>query len=357
VLTGGNGRPNGEGQVDYYEFNVGNHVKNITANVSLTNDINDPVGSYLISPDGDTLGYGQNSLNGTQGASLTANTLNPAPGLWTLVIDFAEPVVGDEVSQPFTGNIEFNEVNASAAGLPDHAGTKLAAGTPVTVPVTITNNGSAPEDVFTDARLNSTTSLALAPLDQATGLALPLTGNPPFWLVPTETSSVSTTSTASLPIMFDFGSNVGDPDLASSSPGPGPLCSTTATGSYSPTGGRVSAGIWYAFPTECGPYPGPAPAGTVSSSMTVETKEFDSAVTSPTGDVWLVSINPAAAFSPVVVNPGETVTVDVTITPAGASGTVVSGTLYVDNFTADVPPYGQQTGNELAAIPYTYTIK
>jgi hypothetical protein len=91
--------------------------------------------------------------------------------------------------------------------------------------------------------------------------------------------------------------------------------------------------------------------------MTVETKEFDSAVTSPTGDVWLVSINPAAAFSPVVVNPGETVTVDVTITPSGASGTVVSGTLYVDNFTGDVPPYGQQTGNELAAIPYTYTIK
>lgn len=48
-----------------------------------------------------------------------------------------------------------------------------------------------------------------------------------------------------------------------------------------------------------------------------------------------------------------------TITPSGASGTVVKGTLYVDDFASDVPPpaYGQFTGDELAAFPYNYTIK
>jgi hypothetical protein len=34
----------------------------------------------------------------------------------------------------------------------------------------------------------------------------------------------------------------------------------------------------------------------------------------------------------------------------------VSGTLYVDDLTYGVPPYGQVSGDELAAIPYSYTI-
>ncbi len=36
---------------------------------------------------------------------------------------------------------------------------------------------------------------------------------------------------------------------------------------------------------------------------------------------------------------------------------MVSGDLYVDDFVGDILPYGQEAGDELAAIPYTYTIK
>ncbi len=110
VLTGGNGRPNGEGQQQYYEFNVPAGVRDISADVSIANDPTDPIGAYLISPDGDTLGYGQNSLNGTSLTALTANAVNPAPGTWTLVVDFSEPVVGNEISEPYTGDIRFNAV-------------------------------------------------------------------------------------------------------------------------------------------------------------------------------------------------------------------------------------------------------
>ena len=93
--------------------------------------------------------------------------------------------------------------------------------------------------------------------------------------------------------------------------------------------------------------------------MTMETtsKAFDPTVTSSTGDIWLASVNPAATFSPLVINPGQTATIEVTITPSGTSGTVVSGVLYIDNFLTDVPPYGQESGNELYAVPYEYTIK
>jgi hypothetical protein len=357
TLTGGNGRAPGQGQDEFYEFHVGAGVKDITANVSLANDASDPVAEYLVSPDGDTLGFGQNSTNGTQTLSLTAYTLNPVPGTWTLIVAFTEPTAGNEISEPYTGNVVFNDVSASAAGLPDSTSTKLAAGTPVTVPVTITNKGAAPEEFFVDPRLNQTASITLAGQDQITGVSLPLTGAEPDWFVPTEASSASSTSTASLPIMFDWGPFQGDPDLSSHNPGAGPLCATTESASYSPPGGTIQNGFWGAAPTECGPYPGPAPAGTVSSSMTVQAKQFDTSVTSSTGDVELAAINPAATFAPVVINPGQTATIDVTITPSGASGTQVHGTLYVDDLLTAIPPYEQIATDELAGLPYAYTIK
>jgi hypothetical protein len=356
TLTGGNGRAPGEGQDEFYEFGVGAGVKNITANVSLTNDAAEPVAEYLVSPDGDALGFAQNNTDNTQTLSATAYTLNPVPGTWTLIVAFTEPTVGNEISQPYTGSVVFNKVRVSAAGLPDSASTTLKAGKPVTVPVTIKNNGAAPEDFFIDPRLNQSVSLTLAGQDQISGLGLPLTGNEPDWFVPTEASSASTVSTATLPIMFDWGPFQGDPDLSSHNLGAGPLCASTEIASYSPPGGTIGNGFWGAAPTECGPYPAPAPTGSVSSAMFVVAKQFDTSVTSTTGDIELESVGPISSFTPVLINPGQSATVKVTITPSAAAGTVVSGTLYVDDFLSSIPPYGQIASDELAGIPYTYTV-
>jgi hypothetical protein len=356
VLTGGNGRPRGEGQVNYYEFNVPPAVHDITANVSLANDAGDPVGAYLVSPDGDALGYGQNSLNGTSGRSLTAYTLNPVSGMWTLIVDFAEPIVGNEVSQPYTGTIKFDNVMVHATGLPDSLGTNLAAGTPVAVPVTITNNGAAPEDFFVDSRLSTSTTLALAAQFGTSDIvSLPATSIS-AWLVPTQTSSVSVTDGSTVPTMFDARPIAGDPDLASSGSGAGPLCSHSPSVSYTPSGGTVASGIWLALPAECGPYPSPASAGVATMNATATAKAFDSTVTSDTGDLWLAVTNPSATFSPIIIQPGHTAIVNVVITPSGSKGTHVTGTIYVDDFISGVPPYEQGGGDELAALPYAYTI-
>ena len=358
TLTGGNGRPNGEGQINYYEFNVPKGTSNITANVSLSNDPQDPVGAYLVGPDGNALGFGQNSLGNTDNKSLTAYTLNPAAGTWTLVVDFAEPVAGNELSQPFSGNIKLNNVSVSAAGLPNKQSVKLAAGTPVTVPVTITNNGAAPEAFFVDARLNSVGSVTLAnlaPPDTSAGYALPLVGNAgPEWLVPTQTSGVKVTAAATLPIIFDYSPGQGNPDLVGA-----PGANNTAVGSYTPAGGLVQQGLWFAEPSEIGPYAAPAAAGLVNSDMIVNTKAFDTAVTTASGDLWVASVDPSvfSTFNPVVINPGQSAVINVTITPAGAPGTVVSGNLYINDLVGSVPPYGETTGDELAALPYTYTIE
>jgi hypothetical protein len=350
VLNGGNGRPNGEGQQDYYEFNVPHNVKDITANVSLANDANDPVGAYLIDPNGDLAGYGQNSINGTRGLSLTAYAANPIKGTWTLIIDFAEPVVGDEISQQFTGDISLNNVSVSVPRLPKGTHTKLTAGQPKTFAVTIKNNGQQAEDFFLDPRLSTSQTSTLAPFSQASGLALPLVVGSPQWFMPTEASSVSVSAAASLPVEFDFGANQGDPDLPSN-------IGTSASGSYTAPAGSLNNGFWFATPSEIGPYPSGAPAGTVSMSMSATFKAYDTTVGSSTGDLELAAVNPATTFSPVVINPGQSATVNVTITPSGSSGTVVQGTLYVDDFLTGVPPYGQQGADELRGIPYAYEIK
>ena len=94
--------------------------------------------------------------------------------------------------------------------------------------------------------------------------------------------------------------------------------------------------------------------------MYVTTAPFDTSVSSPTGDLWPAATNPAAleSLAPVVVGPGQTKTIPVTITPTGASGTQVSGTLYVDDYSdALLGQFYEPTGSQVAAIPYSYTIK
>ena len=59
-----------------------------------------------------------------------------------------------------------------------------------------------------------------------------------------------------------------------------------------------------------------------------------------------------------VVQPGQSATIPVTITPSGASGTTVKGRLYIDDtnlflFAAFVAP----NGNQVTSVPYEYTVK
>jgi hypothetical protein len=94
-------------------------------------------------------------------------------------------------------------------------------------------------------------------------------------------------------------------------------------------------------------------------TLTATTKAFDPAVTTDGGDLWTSAFDLSVlnTFNPVIINPGQTAVINVTIVPAGPSGTVVSGNLYINDFIGGVPPYGETAGDELAALPYTYTIQ
>ena len=124
-----------------------------------------------------------------------------------------------------------------------------------------------------------------------------------------------------------------------------------------PAGGLVQPGNWIAGRDQFGPYPHGAPAASVTMAMMARTQAFDPAVSASTGDLWLQSIDPVAPFEALVVPPGRSGVIKVTIRPRGAPGTVVRGDLYVDDFVSSIPPYDQTAADEVVAIPYAYTIR
>jgi hypothetical protein len=369
VLTGGNGRAPGEGQVAAYTFTVPSNLPvllhDLDVDVVLANDPDNEVSGYLVAPGGETMGYGSSYLTTGFNSSgvpvesperqLSLYTSNPIPGVWTLIIDFTSPVPGNELADPFTGQIRFNAVSFSRGALPDSPSVSLDRGKAVTYKITVHNTGAAPEDIFLDPRLTSLEPYLLQPQNQVSGVTLPIpsTVNPPEWLVPTMTHSVSASASSLVPVMFDFSPSPGDPDEASSS-------GLTANASY-PFGSAltpVTQGLWFTVPSEVGPYPaGGATAATVTTSMSAVTQQFDTSATPATGDFWRFAVAPLAAsasYNLFIVNPGQTRAISLTVKPAASSGTVVSGILYIDDF---VDSLQFLSGSQLEAIPYSYTVK
>jgi hypothetical protein len=97
--------------------------------------------------------------------------------------------------------------------------------------------------------------------------------------------------------------------------------------------------------------------------MSATTAAFDPTVTSTTGDLWLASTDPSAPLRAVVVGPGKSVELPITITPSGPAGNTVSGTLYVDDLSPSDAQVTQDSevgiateASDVAALSYAYTI-
>lgn len=372
LLTGGNGGSPGSGQVVAYSFTVprGRSValRNLDVDVVLAHVPASQVTGYLIAPGGETLGYGSSYLTTgftaggvpveSPGRQLSLYAADPAPGAWTLILDVASsPVTGDELADAFTGRIQFNDVGFDRGGLPNSPRVTLARGKPVTYHVLVHNGGSAPEDIFLDPRLARYVTYRLQPQDPVT-VQLPLAAqaSPPEWIVPAVTRSLWVTATSAspaVPVMFDSGPYPGDPDRASGTGNP-------ASAAY-PAGRQVTAvtpGLWYAVPSEVGPYPGQsAPAATVTVGMSAMTEQFDTAATPATGDFWrfgVARLAASASYHLFVVNPGQTRSIALTIRPTARRHTVVYGLLYIDAFAESLRFI---SGSELVRLHYAYRVR
>ena len=365
VLTGGNGRGN-PSVTNTYVFTVPAGRKDVEASVNIP-DNNNGLTAYLIDPQGNAVASSSNvtldnfppsTVIATNG--LTVYKDNPEAGRWTLVLDWLQPVSGDAISMPFTGSVQFNQVTTSN-NLPRGPGDvpMLVQGQTYNYTVSVTNTSSSPEAYFVDPRMSSSSWTDLSDLSgDPTSLSLPLTAFPPIYIVPPNSTEMSTSLNGNgTPVSYDYFPWPGDPDqyVADGTSTPSAL--------YSPSSGELSPGLWSLVPSEIGPYgAGPAPSATASADVQVWTPTFDPTVSSSTDDLWScvntgVNCN-GGAF--VYVNPGDTADIPVSITPNAAPGTKVKGVVNLDDvfqFNVLSPETLYSDGDQLVSIPYVYKVK
>jgi hypothetical protein len=359
IVTGGNGRSVLNGQTDYYQIDLPAGDPALNATVTLADNPNNLLSAWLIDPFGQAEAFQTNvlitedrsgNISATTELGANLHALSPAAGRWTLAILFAPTVSGTALSEPFTVAVNQARAPVNATGVPD--GNRISANHPAVVKVHVTNNGTAPEAYFVDGRTDTSTTYNLVAQTSADSEApLTFSDNFPEFLVPSQTTSItgSAATSGSEPIEFDMSTPTGDPDVASTQ---GLSVSATVTGN------PVTEGEWSVLPSVVGPF-GPTGATTepTVSTMTATTAAFDPAVMSDTGDLWQASVGAPITASPVVVQPGQSATIPVIIAPSGATGTQVSGVLYLDDDSLFLLGGLVPNANTIAAIPYSYRIR
>jgi hypothetical protein len=352
TITGGNGRA-GVGPYQTYEFNVPAGHGTMSLNLQ-TSDNGDILEGVLVDPNGMQLSVQPNAdVFGNQQFGMTLSHYAPQAGRWrfTLVTNFT--VSGNETSLPFTGRVSFSQANGvEVQDLPNNPATLLSAsGNPVTVTVNVTNTGAVTSAYFADSRLR-TPILQQLPTFACSGTNT-LPNQCDEFILPTEVGTIQFFATATAPITMDAENDVGinvagtgNPDIFAVPAGPDAVLATLSEP-------EVPWGGWLTFPSLIGPYgPAGAPTTPVVTAAFALMQPFDAAMSPSTGDPWADLVLGGTTYSPLILAPGQSGTITVTLTPnAAAVGSTVSGYLYVDTYN---PQTG--TGDEVVRVPYSYTI-
>ena len=340
TLRGGNGDgyPAAE---DSFAFDVPAGAPAVGVQFALPSDPNTSLSAFLTSPSGQALAQQVPSQDAGGSERMQLYARDPQPGRWVLTLAASNPVGGTTIAGPFIGTVSLAAVAVSATGVPDSPRAVIPAGGHASATVRVTNPGSTPLQVFIDPRRQARKYFALTAITPATGVSLPLGGEPLF-VVPTQASVLLAAAHATNPITFDWGFN--DPDLEAISDG------VSATDAFAAP--EVTPGVWFITPSLIGPTNSP-PSPTVDTGMAALARLFDTSVTSSTGDVELGYVDPSApAATPVTVDPGQTASIPITFTAVASPGQVVRGDLLVDDNIALA-----NSANELSAIPYEYKVR
>lgn len=355
TLTGGNGRA-GTGPQQVFKFDVPAGIDNLGLSFK-TSDPGYLLEGLLVDPNGMQLSVAPNldAVDGSATAVMELYHNNPQPGRWSFILlqNFASS--GNQTSLPFKSVVSFNSLKISAPTLPNGAQVMLSASAkPMTVAVKVVNNGSTTQQYFADGRLSGTTLMSLPPLQCGDVTTIP--GTCGLFLLPTQTSEVSFVGQSTVPINMSaanaVGFNVGgtfNPNVFAKPASASNRNTAIATVSAP----ELPYSFWSLSPALIGPFgPAGAPNEPFAAAAFAHSAPFDTALSADSGDLWSDVVFNTNTFNPLVLAPGESGVITLTITPDPKMvGQTVSGYVYVDTFNPQV-----SIGDELVRIPYSYTV-
>jgi hypothetical protein len=352
TLTGGNGRA-GVAPTQTFAFDVPGGLQDIGLTLTIA-DNGYLLAGILVAPNGMQASVAGNvDLSGNPQYGMQLYHFDPQPGRWRFVLLQNFTSSGNQTSLPFTARIGFDSAQISAPALPNRSSAHLSAsGAPVVVPVQVTNTGAVTAAYFADARLQTSSTAALTGQPVCTVLTLP--GTCTGFVLPTEVSDVEFTAQSPASITMDAFADVGwgpsafidSPDVYAKKIG-----AHTVAATVSET--EVPYGLWIVDPALIGPF---GSAGALAAPVTTGAQatmlRFDPAVTADSGDFWADATFGTSTYKPLILAPGESGTIHVTIKPdPNEVGQLVEGYLFIDTYSPIVT-----TGDEVVRLPYRYTI-
>ncbi len=302
TLTGGNGREPFTGQTGYYQFDLPAGERALNAQISTDDAANSFVAELVDPATDEEASVAANSILGVgadggvfvpqRGANL--HVLAPHAGLWTLIIDFYNQVSGTAISTPFDVKLDVTPASASVSGLPDSAATKIAAGANVTATVTVTNKTDQAEEYFVDARLRHSVTYDLAPLTSS-AVTVPLETLAPPYFVPSHIDGPRRQRHGAGPDLLRLlvVARRPHPDLDLAPPRHPRLRELLLVV------GGVGCLVAWLLPERADSAGRASSLVTAVTSLRATTAAFDLAVSSPTGDLWLSSIDSVLGGEPV----------------------------------------------------------
>ena len=352
ILTGGNGRAAAD-PTQTYEFDVPAAEQTMSLNLETT-DNGYVLEGVLVDPNGMQMSVQPNAdVFGNQQYGMTLNHYQPQAGRWRFTLLTAFTSSGNETSLPFTGRVSFGKAGGvSVSGLPDDPGTMVSSsGKPLTATVSVTNTGSVTAAYFADLRLRAPDLEQLPPYACSGTNTLP--NQCGQFVLPPEVGTIGFRSVATAPIEMDAFNAAGIDAGVTISPDIYAVPASPEIVTASLTEPEIPWGPWFTVPSLTGLFGAAgAPTTPVTTTAFAYMKPFDTAASSSTGDEWADVVLGTATYNPLILAPGASGTITVTLAPAASQvGTTVYGYLYVDTYNPN-----SFTGDEIVRQPYAYTV-